>query len=152
MGNYLIQKEGQTAIDPEIQFKGLRIQSVKGLGEVGAATNIYTERWIGSNISDVFIPVDNLGNPTISYAPIDVVITLFITNRTGDIDVQSVKNAFINYIQGAIYFIDNFRGLKSKLIFMGSVSNTMEMYGKGTVDHIQFSCKFEKINSIDEIV
>lgn len=148
MGRYLMQKDGKNEIDIEDYFKGLRVLSVKGFGEFGEANNIYIERWIGSNDADVFIPTDSEGNATISYAPKDVVITFFISSSTANINVLTLKNTFLNYIQGATYFTDGYRRLKNKLIFMGSTENSLERYSE-RYNYVQFSCKFEKVSSID---
>lgn len=148
MNKYFMQKEGKTEVDIEKQYKGLQVQSVKGLGTYGEASNVYIERWVGSNTADVFIPTDSLGNPTICYNPSDVVITFLLS---GEGNVNTVKRDFLNYIQGITFFTDKYRGLKSKLIFMGSVESILEGYSAKS-SYIQFSCKFQKVNSIDTIV
>lgn len=145
-----MQKEGGEPIDIEVFFDGLQVQSVTGLGNIGEANNIYIERWIGSNIADVYIPTDNNGVPKVTYNPTDVIITILVSKKNNN--VQETKKDFINYIQGITILTETYRGIQSKLIFMGSTEHIKELYSNNNLSFLQFSCKFQKINSIDVIL
>lgn len=148
MTKYFMKKGNDLAIDIESYFKGLRVMSVSGIGEIGKASNIYIERSVISNEADVFIHTDSENKPFVTYEPKEVLMTFLVDDTRHDVDVRKVKDCFINYLQGIVTYWDDSRLLKNDLIFMGDVETPIQKYNS-SFNLIQFSCRFEKVKSID---
>lgn len=99
--------ESGTFQDITTLFNGVAVLKVDGFLAKGKPVNIYTAQWVNSQSEDFLIIDENDGTPVVIRENVDIAITFIVKQKyaTSTIDVQSVHDAFIDYMTGSDIWI-----------------------------------------------
>lgn len=89
-------------------FDGVNILAMDGFDSRGKALNIYTAQWINSQTEDFLITTDDdNGNPVVVRENVDITVVFIVGQRyaSGNIDAQTVYDAFVDYMTNSDVWI-----------------------------------------------
>jgi hypothetical protein len=142
--------QGYTKIDE--LFDGVRVLKIEGLLAKGKPINIYSAQWIDSSVEDFLITSeDEGGNPVVIRENVDIEITFIVGTKyaSSTIDVQTVHDAFIDYITGSDVWIksDYMGGKAAHCVCLDEYKPTEVKMQRGTNTYILGSIKLHTLDA-----
>lgn len=95
--------ESGSFTDITTMFDGVAVLMLTGMLEKGKPVNIYTAQWVNNQEEDFLITTLNESQtPVVIRENVDVELTFMVRQKfaSGTIDVQSVHDAFVDYMTG----------------------------------------------------
>lgn len=134
------------------KFDGVRILKMDGFLAKGKPINIFTQQWLSNQKEDFLITtLDEHDNPVVIRENVDVELTFMVRQKfaSGTIDVQSVHDAFVDYMTGTdVWLKSSYLGNKYvHCVCLKEYKPTTVKLGRGTDSFIIGTLTFHTLES-----
>lgn len=144
--------ESGSFTDITTMFDGVAVLMLTGMLEKGKPVNIYTAQWVNNQEEDFLITTLNESQtPVVIRENVDVELTFMVRQKfaSGTIDVQSVHDAFVDYMTGTdVWLKSSYLGNKYvHCVCLKEYKPTTVKLGRGTGSFIIGTLTFHTLES-----
>lgn len=144
--------ESGSFTDITTMFDGVAVLMLTGMLEKGKPVNIYTAQWVNNQEEDFLITTLNESQtPVVIRENVDVELTFMVRQKfaSGTIDVQSVHDAFVDYMTGTdVWLKSSYLGNKYvHCVCLKEYKPTTVKLGRGTDSFIIGTLTFHTLES-----